>query len=393
MADRQKNDRKVNINERWARKKLSEILASPPPKQIEYSSIANTGFKSIAYETSKLCFVYRYTLGKKSSISLGEYPFVSVQDAFDKYMKFKAMVARGEDPHQEMALLRKMPTLREFCEKYFLIWAYQNKKTADDDESKLKHHIYKMWGSRPLDALTRAELEAFLNQILKTHSPATANRFRSLLSGIFKLAIQYEIVDRSPCTYIKKFKEPDFHPVVLDAEQTRKLLVSLSQDSNKIAAAGIAILILTGCRREEILSAKWDQVDFDKGTLFLPNTKNGHSRFVQLSDAALDVLRGVERVPGSDWVFNGRAHGTRMSEPRTCLWRALDRAGLPRIRPHSLRHAFACLALGAGVDVATVQQLLGHREIQTTLRYAKVKDQAQRKASNQVADLLISKSA
>lgn len=393
MADLQKNDRKVNINERWARKKLAEILATAPDKQVEYSSITYAGFKAIAYETGKLCFVYRYTLGKKSSISLGEYPFVSVQDAFDQYTKFKGMVARGEDPHQEMALAHKMPTLREFCEKYYLVWAYQHKKTADDDESKLKHHVYKKWGSRLLNSITRAELEAFLNQILKTHSPATANRFRSLFSGIYKLATEYEILDRSPCTFIKKFKEPDFHPVVLDAEQTRKLLVSLSQDSNKIAAAAISMLILTGCRREEIMSAKWDQVDFDKGTLFLPNTKNGHSRFVHLNDAALEVLRGVERVPGSDWVFNGRTHGTRLSEPRTCLWRALDRAGLPRIRVHSTRHAFACLALDAGVDVATVQQLLGHREIQTTLRYAKVQDRAQRTASNQVADLLISKSA
>lgn len=357
----------------------------------EYSDSSLPGFKVQVYGSGGKHFVLRFTLdGRKGSISIGEFPYMKTAEARERALNFKSMVARGEDPRIERAVRRAMPTLEEFCVRVYLPWAYQSKKTADDDESKLRHYVFKIFGRCLLDSIDRRSIEEFLGELLKTLKPASVNRFRSLFSRIFSLAIEHGVLGSSPMTFIKKFREPDFRPTVLSPDQTRQLLASLAQDENRIAATALSLLILTGCRREEILGAKWQQLDLDQGSLLLTETKNGHSRLVQLSPPAIEALRRIDPVPGSPWIFNGRTHGTRLSDPRKCLWRALDRAGLPRIRIHALRHGFGTMAINAaGLDVATVQKLLGHREIQTTLKYARLEDSTLRTATNHVAGLLV----
>ena len=135
------------------------------------------------------------------------------------------------------------------------------------------------------------------------------------------------------------------------------------------AAAAIRLLMLTGCRRNEILELRWEDVDLDAGELRLPDGKTG-PRLVPLSEAAASVLSGLPRVGDSPWVIGGSKPGRHLAQLQPAWERVRKRAGLDDVRIHDLRHSFASRALALGEGLPMIGKLLGHTQVQTTSRYA-----------------------
>ncbi len=135
------------------------------------------------------------------------------------------------------------------------------------------------------------------------------------------------------------------------------------------AVAAIRLLILTGARLREIMHTKWDQVDREKGVIFLADSKTG-GKPVYLSAAAQEVLAGIPRVAGNPHVIAGAKHGA----PRADLkkpWAAICRAAeLEGLRLHDRRHSFASFGAGASLGLPIIGKLLGHTQAATTSRYA-----------------------
>ena len=158
------------------------------------------------------------------------------------------------------------------------------------------------------------------------------------------------------------------------------------------AVAAIRLLVLTGCRRSEILGLRWEHVDLAAGELRLADSKTG-ARLVPLSPAAAEVIADLPRVPGSPWVISGRKTGAPLRNLQY-PWEILRaRAGLDDVRIHDLRHSFASRALALGESLSMIGELLGHRRARTTARYAhlaldSVKTSASRVAGSIESDLL-----
>ena len=163
------------------------------------------------------------------------------------------------------------------------------------------------------------------------------------------------------------------------------------------AAAALRLLMLTGCRRNEIAMLRWADVDLDVGELHLSDAKTG-ARTVTLSPAAVDVLKDVPRVASNPWVIAGPRPGTRITNLSE-QWRCVrTRAALEDVRLHDLRHIWASRALAFGESLPMIARLLGHSQIETTARYAhlardSVHDAAARIAASIGADLLGAKAA
>jgi integrase len=135
------------------------------------------------------------------------------------------------------------------------------------------------------------------------------------------------------------------------------------------AVAAIRLLILTGARLREILHARWEHVDIDRGVIFLVDSKTGRKP-VYLSAAALEVLAGLARIEGNPYIIPGEKAG----QPKADLkkpWAAVCKAaGLEGVRLHDLRHSFASIGAGASMGLPVIGKLLGHSQAATTHRYA-----------------------
>ncbi|HMR33091.1 MAG TPA: site-specific integrase [Geminicoccaceae bacterium] len=177
----------------------------------------------------------------------------------------------------------------------------------------------------------------------------------------------------------------------LSPEETLKLGAVLAEaegDGSEIpsAIAAIRLLVFTGCRMSEVLTLRWEHVDFGRSRLRLPDSKTG-AKVVYLNTAARDVLTALPRDP-SGWVVPGAKAGQHLVNLEKPWRRLRARAGLDDVRLHDLRHSFASVAAGLGGGLHMIGKPLGHSQAQTTHRYAHLAADAVKAASQRVADTL-----
>jgi len=160
------------------------------------------------------------------------------------------------------------------------------------------------------------------------------------------------------------------------------------------AVAAIRLLILTGARLNEILHARWDYVDMERGLLNLPFAKSKTGkRSVFLSAAALEILNGLPRVEGNPHLFPGEAlDAAKKGKPRSDLkrpWAAVcTAAGLEALRLHDLRHSFASVGAGASLGLPIIGKLLGHVRSETTQRYSHLGADPLRRAADTIGNTI-----
>ena len=149
--------------------------------------------------------------------------------------------------------------------------------------------------------------------------------------------------------------------------------------------AAIRLLLLTGCRKGEILNLRWDQVDLEANELRLPDTKTG-PRTISLSPEAARVLAAITRVDGNPFVIPGKIKGKarrNLNDP----WEIVcERAGLKDMRLHDCRHSYASRALALGESLPMIGRLLGHTQVETTARYAHLAEASVKESAVRVAD-------
>ena len=248
-----------------------------------------------------------------------------------------------------------------------------------------QNNILPWFKGRPIAGITRREvLEWFESLHAK---PASANRSLPVLSVILRQAevYGYRPEDSNPCKDIKRYRRRA-RERFLSPDEIRRVVEVLNRyvETRPFQVAVIRLLLLTGCRKGELLTLKWQ--DYREGKLFLRDSKNG-PRTVWLSSAAREVL---DRLPrNSAWVFPSSWGNLDHLSDITGFWRDVrTEAGLRDVRPHDLRHTYASIALMHGETVLTIGRLLGHDHPGTTLKYTNFADAAARAAVDTVSSVL-----
>ena len=222
--------------------------------------------------------------------------------------------------------------------------------------------------------------------------PTVANRCVDILVKMFNLAEQWEMrpPGRNPCRSVRRYKvDPHKERFLTPAELARLGrtldIAPAKRLASRHAAAAIRLLVLTGCRRNEIMGLAWDDLDFEAGEMRLRDSKTG-GRIVPMPPAASEVLAALPRVAGNPWVFPGRKKGTRQVNINDSWDRIRRHAGLDDVRLHDLRHTFASRALAIGEGLPMIGKLLGHNKIETTARYAHLARESVRASTAKVAE-------
>ena len=221
-------------------------------------------------------------------------------------------------------------------------------------------------------------------------TPAAANAAVDTLSRMINRAEAWGMVPEggNPCRFVARYKERKCERFLTEAEFRRlgRALRALEAGGRLSAhgAAALRLLMLTGCRRNEIATLRWEDVRLEARELRLPDSKTG-PRIVPLSPKAAAVLAALPRVAGNPWVFPGRKPGARLSNLNEHWSRVRTHAGLPDVRLHDLRHSFASRALALGEGLPAIGRLLGHAQAETTARYAHLARDSVEAAATRIA--------
>ncbi|MDE2973101.1 MAG: tyrosine-type recombinase/integrase, partial [Gemmatimonadota bacterium] len=237
----------------------------------------------------------------------------------------------------------------------------------------LDHHILPALGKMPVGAVG-SEHVTELHYAMRGE-PHAANAALKIVAKMISLAVQWGLRDPgpNPCRAVRKYRTQSRERFLTDAEYRRLgRAVAVLEAKGRVsrhAAAAIRLLVLTGCRRNEVLELKWDDIDRTAGELRLREGKTG-GRMVPLTPSVADVLADTPRVPDNPWVIVGQRSGARMTNINDPWLIVRDKAGLKNVRIHDLRHSWASRALALGESLSMIGEILGHNSIETTARYA-----------------------
>jgi integrase len=366
----------------------------------EYTDTDVSGLKLTVSKTGRKTFLLRYTLnGAKRCMKLGEYGAIDIEAARRLALQARADVQSGIDPQQARKAQKAMPSFRDFAQNDYMPIATGRKRSYKDDQSRLNSHIYAYFGSKPINTISKKDIQDYLTDLRNKGAlkPSTANRHLSLLSVIFNMAVDHGLMASNPCTGMKKYPENNARDRYLSEDELGRLYTAMNAkdpatckyiEQNRAVVNVLKLLLLTGTRREEALSAKWSNINLQRGLWLLPHTKSGKSRHVTLNAEAIALLNSLPKHQGSDFVFVNPATGTRVNTPVKAFHRLLEMAGIENLRIHDLRHTFASIAVNSGVSLYQVQHLLGHASSQTTQRYSHLSNDVLREASNRVGNYM-----
>lgn len=365
--------------------KLPPCPAASASTNAEYSDTDVVGLKLQVSKSGRRTFFFRYTIDRqKRAAKLGEFPALDVTEARKAALEMRALVDRGIDPQAGRDALAAMPTFRQFGEDSYMPEARSRKVSHKDDDCRLRVHVYPALGDKKMSEVGTRDVQQLLARVAEKTSKATANRVHSLVGRMFKLAVVWGVIERSPCYGLSKFREDKRPERFLSPDEIARFQQALSEDKNKVAASALRLLLLTGLRRNEIVKARWDQVDLDGRMLHLPKTKTG-ARYAVLNSAAQALVEGLPSRGLDVWLFPGAKPGKPLENPTKVMDRALKRAGLEHMRIHDLRHTFAATCVNSGASLYEVQKLLGHSSPTMTQRYAHLASDTIRRASEAMA--------
>ena len=348
-------------------------------KKIDYFDDRQTGFVLQVRSSGRKTFYQRYRdeRGREHQFRVGPADVLTLDQARRRARTVQSRAILGSDPQEERRNLRAVPTFRRLVHDRYLSHAESYKRSWKNDELLLRLHIVPELGALCLDEIGGKHITDLLrNKRLEGYTPATRNRLLTLIRTIFNLAIRWKIPGASDNPTLGIAMVPEhFRERYLTRDETHRLLESLSLDENRSAAQIILLLLLTGARRSEITKSKWENLDLDQGTLFVPISKTGKPRRLILNAEAVTILRSLRPIAGNPYLLPSQ----KTERPFTSLhahWKRIrERAGLENLRVHDLRHSYASFLINQGVSLYVVQKLLGHTQPQTTQRYAHLSKQ------------------
>jgi len=245
-------------------------------------------------------------------------------------------------------------------------------KVTHDLELKI-NKLRPIFGPSAATSISKQDVVRWLTERAETRgwAASTRNRWQAAFSLIFRVGIDNERIDRNPAAQIRRTTENNGRVRFLsDKEETNLRRAILKRCPAQLPTLDIALN--TGMRASEQHSLKWSQADLERKILTLPKTKNGTVRHIPLNSVAMAAFAELraKNGRGEDVFPSNRKDGAALVSARGWFKPALKDAGIKGFTWHCLRHTFASRLVMAGVDIRTVGELLGHKTLAMTIRYA-----------------------
>jgi integrase len=371
-------------------------LQSPPKgNRIAYDSEVK-GFGARITAAGAIAFILNYRRkadGQERRYTVGSFPDWSVAAAREQARALKRHIDGGGDPVGEHRAERAAPTVADLCDRFIEEHvAKQRPHTQAEYRAIVRNDILPALGKLKVSAVEFEHIER-LHAKITTRAPVLANRALAIISKMFSLAIQWKLRIDNPAKGVRRNREHQRRRYLKPDELVR-LTAALAADQNQDTADVFRLALLTGARRGELLTMRWDDIDLSAGTWSKSpsSTKQNEPHQVPLSAPARAVLaaRCATRDDASPWVFP-RRDGQHRTDLKYVWKRVCKAAKISGLRIHDLRHSYASHAASAGYSLPTIGALLGHSQPQTTARYAHLFDDPLRQATERVGAIITGK--
>jgi len=329
--------------------------------------------------------------GATAHLKVGKTTDITLQEARNVVKRLRAEQAMGTDHQASQRSKKLIPTLTEFFDDTYLPYAKVHKRSWKRDV-QLFARIQDKFGRLRLDQVQKQQVAVFHAGLMEEGlSAASADHHPKLMRRMFSMAIEYQLIEKNNLANFKLFNHDNKVEHYLDDEQLGRLMDVLRTDANR-PVCNIAILLLgTGCRLNEILSCRKSDIDVENRVLKIAasNSKSKRIRTVPLNDASIDIiLKQIEDTKGYDYLFVNHQTGKPYSTIMKVFSRLRNKAELPHLRIHDLRHSFASFLVNSGRTLYEVQQILGHSQSIVTERYAHLSTKTLQAASDSASVII-----
>jgi integrase len=338
-------------------------------------------------------FIRKVVNGKNIRIKIGRFPEISVPQARDEAIQIKAQIANGKNPLDSNVSTHSGIKFRKIFEEYMIKHSQENKKSWKDDEREVNNYLGH-WLDKDASSITKKDVEDLHQKMGTENGIYQANRVLAKISSIYNKAIEWGHKLENPIIGIKKFKETT-RDRFLQKDEITALLKALKDEQNTIIRDYILISLLTGARKSNVCSMKWSQIDFYTKIWRIPESKNGETLNIPITDKVIEILKlrkqdnMVLGFENSEYVFPGNGATGHLVEPKKAWKNILNRAGIKDLRLHDLRRTFGSWQAITGTSMQIIGKSLGHKSSSATEIYARLSMDPVRESVEKVTKLIV----
>ncbi len=370
--------------------------ARPQSQDVELRDTLVPGFLCKVTPAGGKVFMvqYRTNAGVRRKPSLGRFGELTVEQARSLAQDWLADVRRGSDPGRDKAEARKAPTVKELCGRFMEDHSRPHNKpsTQRTYQYHIDSYIVPAFGSKKVHEVTRQDITALMKRLEK--SPTQANRVLCCVRKMFNLAELwgYRPDGSNPCRHVPKYPERGSTRLITD-EQMVSLFAYLERAEAERLEHPIYLLAVRlqfefAARMSEILLLQWDWLDTPNRRVVWPDSKTGDMS-KPMSEEARRLLSNAPHYGDSPYVCPAIRNHRKPLSPGSYdqAWRRfLDRAGVPRVGTHGIRHRAATDIANSGIPVKVGMVLTAHKTVVMFMRYVHTEDDPVRKAAELVAN-------
>lgn len=366
---------KTDTKNRFAFTKLRlDGIPSPEVGRQRFHDDKIPGLILAVTKGSKTFYLYKKVDGRPVEYKLGSYPELTIEQARKLASTATLKYITGVNPQKERTDKRGEATLKELWEQYLDLHAKPQKRSWKSDEWQWNKY-FTSWHNRKLSAISQQAVERWHGKLAHDSGPTQANRCLALLATMFSKASKaVGYTGPNPCVGVSKHPEQSRERYLVPDEM--KTFFTAVMQEEPIWRDFFCLLLLTGQRRGNVASLRWDELDLGNAIWHIPSSKAKAKKSiaVPLSPPALVIVRRRRQEIPIDcpWVFPGPGTQGRIIDPKKAWARVLDRSKIENLHMHDLRRSLGSWQAALGASLSIIGKSLGHADLKSTQTYARL---------------------
>jgi integrase len=367
-------------------------------KQYEVVDAKNRGLRLMVNPGgSKTFYLYRKVKGQPQRIKIGRYPDLAIEQARAEAKRLGSIITLGGSPQEEKIAARQELTFKELFEHYYTEHAQKHTKRPLDNKKMIDYHIMPKIGRLKVRAITAEKIRAIHSEMGDESGTAGANRVIQIVSAVFNFGIKQSYIKvANPCFGLKKFKTLS-RDRFLNKSELIGFFEALKVESQMFQDY-FSLLLYTGARKSNVLSMKWEDIDFDLNRWRIPadQTKNQEVNIVPLAKDALHILQRLQKkndllTKPLPYVFPSNGKSGHLQDPKRCFDRIKTKMDVSDIRIHDLRRTLGSYMAIGGASLPIIGKALNHKSREATAIYARLSENPVLEAMDNAVGLMLQK--